>query len=192
MSDVVERLMLMFAGAGAAEYLGEDVSLATHMLAAGTLAMDAGAPDRLVVAALLHDVGHLTGAVSGAELMSGTDNHHDDAGATWLAGWFPPEVTEPVRQHVAAKRYLCAVDGDYLAGLSSASAFTLRLQGGPFDPAGVAAFEASPYARDAVAVRRWDDAAKDPAAVVRPLAIFLPLIDRVTRPAGPPGGRGAR
>jgi len=99
-------------------------------------------------------------------------------------------VTEPVRQHVAAKRYLCAVDPGYLAGLSPASVCTLRLQGGPFDSAETADFASRPHARDAVAVRRWDDAAKDPPAAVRSFVDFAPVITRVL--TGLPGDRRAR
>ena len=95
--------------------------------------------DALVAAALLHDTGHLRGAdpladeaeLSGRELMAGTDNDHGERGAAWLARWFPPAVTEPVRLHVAAKRYLCAAEPGYLALLSPASVYTLSLQGGP-------------------------------------------------------------
>ncbi|MGH3293837.1 MAG: HD domain-containing protein, partial [Trebonia sp.] len=132
----------------------------------------AGAPDALVAAALLHDTGHLRGAdplageqePSGTELMGGTDNDHGERGAAWLARWFPPAVTEPVRLHVAAKRYLCAAEPGYLGLLSPASVYTLSLQGGPMTGAEADAFAAGPYAGDAVRVRRWDDAAKDPAA----------------------------
>jgi gamma-butyrobetaine dioxygenase len=185
-TDVVDVLQEMFDGAGGAEYLGEAVTVATHMLQTGGLARKSGAPDRLVVAALLHDIGHLTADVSGRELMAGTDNHHDAAGARWLAAWFPPAVTEPVGRHVAAKRYLCAVDAEYLAALSPASRYTLRLQGGPFDAGEVARFAASPYARDAVAVRRWDDAAKDPDEPVLPLGAFALAIRAVALRAARP------
>ena len=80
--------------------------------------------------------------------------------------YFGPEVTEPIRLHVDAKRYLCAVDPPYLDGLSPASRLSLKLQGGPMDPAEVAAFEANAYCRDAVRLRRWDDTAKVPGLAV--------------------------
>jgi gamma-butyrobetaine dioxygenase len=82
--------------------------------------------------------------VSGQELMSGRDNRHGEAGAAWLAQWFGPGVTEPVRLHVAAKRYLCAVGPGYLAALSPASQHTLRVQGGPMSRAETTAFEGNP------------------------------------------------
>jgi gamma-butyrobetaine dioxygenase len=168
----VDRLAGLFASEGAADYLGEPVTVAQHLLQAGALAAAAGAAPALVAAALLHDAGHLRGddpladeaELSGRELMAGRDNDHGERGAAWLARWFPPAVTEPVRLHVAAKRYLCAAEPGYFALLSPASVYTLSLQGGPMPAAAAAAFAAAPYAADAVAVRRWDDAAKDPAA----------------------------
>ena len=84
------------------------------------------------------------------------------AGARWLSQWLGEAVTEPVRLHVPAKRYLCATDAKYLALLSAESVRTLALQGGPMTPGEVTGFEALPFSRDAVAVRRWDDQAKDP------------------------------
>ena len=180
----VDRLAELFASEGATDYLGEPVTVAQHLLQAGALAQGAGAPAALVAAALLHDAGHLRGAdaladeqeLSGRELMAGTDNDHGERGAAWLARWFDPAVTEPVRLHVAAKRYLCATEPGYFALLSPASVYTLSLQGGPMTPAEAAAFASGPYTADAVAVRRWDDAAKDPAADVPGFAWYRPLL----------------
>ncbi|WP_441249753.1 2-trimethylaminoethylphosphonate dioxygenase [Kitasatospora sp. McL0602] len=173
----LDALAELFEGEGAGEYLGEDVTMAQHMLQAGALAEAAGAPDHLVAAALLHDIGHFGG--SGLELMKGTDNRHSHTGADWLARHFDPSVTEPVRLHVAAKRYLCAIEPAYRAQLSEASEYTLQVQGGPMDEAEAAAFAALPGAADAVAVRRWDDLAKDAAAATPPFADFRPLLMRV-------------
>ena len=181
----VDRLAELFKSEGAAEYLGEPVTVAQHLLQAGALAVAADAPPALVAAALLHDAGHLRGAdpgadageLSGRDLMSGTDNDHGERGAAWLARWFPPAVTEPVRLHVAAKRYLCAAEPAYFALLSPASVYTLSVQGGPMTAAEAARFAAAPYAADAVAVRRWDDTAKDPAAGVPGFDAYRPLLE---------------
>jgi predicted HD phosphohydrolase len=114
----------------------------------------------------LHDVGHLLHGLPEDAADRGVDARHEDGGAAWLAGHFGPEVAAPVRLHVAAKRYLCAVDTDYLGRLTPASLRSLELQGGPFDAAGVAAFEREPFHREAVRLRRWDDAAKVPGLPV--------------------------
>ena len=163
----VEAIAELFAGPGARDYLGEAVTIGVHMRQAGALAEAAGASAPLVAAALLHDVGHL---------RQETDDRHGDAGARWLSQWFGEAVTEPVRLHVAAKRYLCAAEPGYFGRLSPESVRTLALQGGPMTPEQAAAFEALPFARDAVAVRRWDDEAKDPAVTPPAFAHFEPLL----------------
>ena len=179
--DPVGVIAELFASEGLAGYLGEDVTQAVHMLQTAALAERDGAGDALIAAALLHDVGHFTGAVTGQDLMRGTDNRHSEQGAAWLARWFGPEVTEPVRLHVDAKRYLCATEPSYLEVLSPASIYTLGVQGGPMQDAELAEFEASPHAADACRVRRWDDAAKDPDAPVPPFDHFRPVLRKLAR-----------
>jgi len=180
-ADPIAVIGELFAGEGLADYLGEPVSQAAHMLQAAALAERDQAPPALVAAALLHDVGHFTGTVTGRDLMKGTDNQHGEQGANWLARWFGPEVTEPVRLHVAAKRYLCAAEPGYADRLSPASVYTLGVQGGPMTPGEIAIFLASPYAEDACRVRRWDDDAKDPGAAVPPFTHFAPTLSALAR-----------
>jgi gamma-butyrobetaine dioxygenase len=168
----IEAIAGLFAGPGARDYLGEPVTIGVHMRQAGMLAEAAGSASALVAAALLHDIGHL---------RNETDSRHGDAGAEWLSQWFGEEVTEPVRLHVAAKRYLCATEPGYLGLLSEESVRTLALQGGPMTAGQAAAFEALPFARDAVAVRRWDDEAKDPAVTPPEFAHFEALLSKLVR-----------
>jgi gamma-butyrobetaine dioxygenase len=182
MTDPVALIAELFEGPGGRDYLGEAVSVAVHMLQAGALAEAAGASAPQVAAALLHDVGHLVGAMgSGVSPGKESDKRHSDTGADWLAQWFPETVTEPVRLHVAAKRYLCAVEPGYFGRLSPASVYTLSLQGGPMSPAETAAFEALPSAQDAMALRRWDDDAKDPGAPTPVIGHFWPLLSGLVR-----------
>ena len=170
----VETIGELFAGPGARDHLGEPVPIGEHMLQAGALAEAAGAQGALVAAALLHDIGHLLG--------EGEDeDRHGESGARWLSQWFGAAVTEPVRLHVPAKRDLCAADADYFGLLSAESVRTLSLQGGPMTAAEVAAFEALPYYRDAVSVRRWDDQAKDPAVTAPRFTHFAPLLQALVR-----------
>jgi len=179
--DPVQIIAGLFASEGAAGYLGEEVSQAAHMLQAASLAEADGAGPALIAAALLHDVGHFTGAVTGHDLMRGTDNEHGDAGAAWLAQWFGEQVTEPVRLHVDAKRYLCAAEPGYAATLSAASVYTLGVQGGPMQGAELSEFEAHPHAPAAIRLRRWDDAAKDPAAKVPGFEHYRPILAGLLR-----------
>ena len=176
----IEAIAELFAGPGARDYLGEPVTIGIHMRQAGALAEAAGAEQPLVAAALLHDIGHL---------RQESDSRHGDAGAQWLSQWFGPAVTEPVRLHVAAKRYLCASEPGYFQRLSAESVRTLALQGGPMTADQVAAFEALPFARDAVAVRRWDDEAKDPAITPPEFSHFEALLKALAR-SGPRGASG--
>ncbi len=180
-ADPVRVIADLFAAEGAGEYPGEAVTQAQHMLQAAALAEGAGAAPELAAAALLHDVGHFTGVLGGRQRVRGTGNRHGDQGADWLAQWFGPRVTEPVRLHVAAKRYLCAVEPGYFGGLSAASLHTLRTQGGPMTPAETAEFEASPWCQAALRLRRWDDAAKDPEAVVPAFGYYQPLLRQLAR-----------
>lgn len=179
----VEDILDLFARRGAAAYHGEAVSQEEHALQAADLAGREGAPDALVVAALLHDVGHLLDGQDEDLADRGIDGHHEEAGCAWLGRHFGPEVTEPIRLHVAAKRYLCAVDPAYLDGLSPASRLSLKLQGGPMGPAEIAAFEANPYFRDAVRLRHWDDAAKVPGLPVPGPSHYRDRLEAMTRQA---------
>src|SRR5271169_2032775 len=126
---IVDTILELFARRGQATYHGEAVSQAEHALQAAELAEREGAPDRLVVAALLHDVGHLLEGQDEDLAHRGVDGRHEEAGCTWLSTHSGPEVTEPIRLHVAAKRYLCAVDPAYLAGLSPTSRLSHSLKG---------------------------------------------------------------
>jgi gamma-butyrobetaine dioxygenase len=170
----VEEIGELFAGPGARDPMGEPVPIGEHMLQAGALAEAAGAEGPLVAAALLHDIGHLLGEDE-------DEDRHGEAGARWLSQWFGEAVTEPVRLHVPAKRYLCGADAGYFGLLSAESVRTLSLQGGPMTAAEVTAFEALPFSHDAVAVRRWDDQAKDPAATPPRFAHFAPLLEVLVR-----------
>jgi [1-hydroxy-2-(trimethylamino)ethyl]phosphonate dioxygenase len=160
--NIVDEIMVLFVRHGEACYHGEAVTQTEHALQAAKLAEREQAPDQLVVAALLHDLGHLLEGQDEDLATRGVDGCHEEAGCRWLAAHFGPEVIEPIRLHVAAKRYLCAVEPAYLAGLSPSSRLSLSLQGGPMRAEESTRFESNPAYRDAVRLRRWDDMAKVP------------------------------
>lgn len=173
--DIIDSLDRLFAERGNDRY-GESVTQQAHALQCAALAEAEGAPASLVTAALLHDIGHmLHGDPKGAAARN-MDDRHERIGAGWLARAFPPSVAEPVRLHVDAKRYLCAVDPAYHDGLSAASAHSLALQGGPFAADAAARFIAQPFAEEAVRLRLWDDLAKVPGAAVPGWAHFRTAI----------------
>jgi gamma-butyrobetaine dioxygenase len=179
MSEPVDRIFAAFESNGAEAYLGEPVTLKEHMLQSAAAAEAESAGDYLVAAALLHDIGHLLyeGPEDAAE--QGIDTAHEEIGFHFLALHFPPSVVDPVRLHVAAKRYLCAVSPGYLDELSPASQLSLDLQGGPMDAEEKAAFENLPYWREACRLRRWDDLAKEPDAELPPLERYRPVLEAV-------------
>ncbi len=166
-----DELFDLLAAKGAARYGDAEVSQLQHALQCAALAERAGASDALIMAALFHDIGHLLEDDEGAAAR-GLDLRHEDSGANALASLFGPEAAEPVRLHVAAKRYLCAVNARYFDRLSPASVISLQVQGGAFDVTATEKFAALPHARDAIALRAWDDLAKDPRATPPPLAHF--------------------
>lgn len=169
----VEEITRILEQKGGELYGGEEISQLQHALQCALLAEEEGAEPAVIAAALLHDFGHLADKRFEVGQTQDIDRRHEDIGAAWLARFLPPEVTEPIRLHVDAKRYLCAVDADYNDGLSEASVRSLRLQGGPFSVDESRDFMARPHAGDAVSVRRWDDLAKDPEKVTPPLSHYM-------------------
>jgi [1-hydroxy-2-(trimethylamino)ethyl]phosphonate dioxygenase len=168
----VDDIVDLFERAGHSQYGAEAVTQLEHALQAAALARAEEADAELVAAALLHDLGHLLHALPDDAPERGIDDHHENSAAHRLGLLFPPAVTEPIRLHVAAKRYLCAVDATYREKLSGPSIVSLGLQGGPMSPAEVAEFERQPSFRPAVRLRRWEDEAKVPGRPTPTLAEF--------------------
>ena len=177
--DPVDFLTRLFAERGDAAYLGEPVSQTEHALQAAWAAEQAGARSALIAAALVHDVGHLLHDLPEDCAVAGLDDAHEARGAHWLVRHFGPDVTEPVRLHVAAKRFLCATDPTYVGLLSEASVRSLQLQGGPFTTDQAAQFRRDPHAAAAVALRRFDEQAKVPGLPTPPLEHFRPHLEAV-------------
>ena len=176
--DCVDEILQLFEKRGSRDYLGERVSQLEHALQTANLAAESGAAEALIAAALLHDIGHLLCAEENPA-ERGIDGLHEQVGSRWLAKHFGPEVTEPVRLHVAAKRYLCATDSAYFASLSQASLLSLQLQGGPLTAQEQRELEADPRHLDAIQLRRWDEAAKVPGLPVPDVTRYAEVLRRV-------------
>ncbi len=173
--DVVAELGALMAERGRRNY-GEKITIAEHCLLTAAAAAAQGEPDTLVAACLLHDVGHF--------LDEPDDDYgihsHGDLGGDWAAERFGPAVSEPVRMHVEAKRYLCAIEPDYHDTLSPASQYTLAKQGGPMSSEEADRFIAGPHAKDALRLRRYEDERGKRADVDIPdLSHFRPLLERL-------------
>jgi OPA family glycerol-3-phosphate transporter-like MFS transporter len=180
--DIITRLLELLDKHGGGLYGGEAVTQREHALQAALAAERAGAGPALVAAALLHDVGHLLPESHVGDGDKDTDLRHEAAGAAWLTDHFPPEVVEPIRLHVAAKRYLCFAEPSYWEGLSPASRASLRMQGGPFTADEARAFLAQPHAAAAVELRRWDETAKVPGLPTPLLEHYRPYLEAVLLP----------
>jgi phosphonate degradation associated HDIG domain protein len=154
-----------------------------HALQAGWLAEREGCSDAMIAASLLHDIGHMVHDLGENPAEQGVDDLHEERGYEFLVAWFGPEVTEPVRLHVAAKRYLCGTEPDYFSKLSKDSVLSLSLQGGPMAAAEAAEFAALPGAADAVQLRRFDEQAKVKGLETPPVEHFLPYVARCLKPA---------
>jgi phosphonate degradation associated HDIG domain protein len=158
-------------------YGGEAVTQLEHGLQCATLARANKAPDELITASLLHDIGHLLHDLPDDASDNGIDDLHELRGEKFLAEHFKKSVVEPVKLHVQAKRYLCAKEPGYYETLSTPSKTSLEIQGGIMSLDEVAEFEKNEYYKEAVELRRWDDMAKDANLVTPLLDSFISSIE---------------
>ncbi len=182
MSLSLPDIVGLFETRGHARYDGEPVTQLEHALQSAHLAEREGADSALIAASLLHDLGHLLHDVGGTPTQQGLDDLHQYRCLPFLRALFGPATLEPIRLHVDAKRFLCAREPGYLEALSPDSRRSLQLQGGVFDSAQASAFEALPYAQDAVRLRRWDDTAKCADAKTPDLAHYVRHLEAALKP----------
>jgi len=188
-ATIVDFLGSIFERRGNEEYLGEPVSMGEHMLQGATLAEQSGQPEEIIVGALLHDIGHFTSEFGTFSMDDTEDRFHEEAGARVLERFFPTVITDCVRFHVAAKRYLCATRPEYFSRLSEASVHSLHLQGGPMSPDEVTEFAQNPNLKQIIAVRYLDDAGKHADMQTPDFWHFAPMVQRMVdrHCAGAPG-----
>lgn len=178
MSAIIETIEQTFADRGSDTYGAEAVTQLQHALQSAQLAREAGAPDTLVAAALLHDIGHILEADAlPADCGGNLDDQHETRAHAWLLEHFGAAVADPVRLHVLAKRYLCTVDPGYAGKLSPTSHKSYLDQGGAMSEAELAAFRAEPHHEAALRLRVWDDRAKDPKRETPGIEAFRPHLE---------------
>lgn len=169
----MNRIETLFIDSGDIQYSGESVSQLEHALQTAMLALEADASTELVTAALLHDIGHLLNKKGKTPSAQGIDDQHQFFSAHFLKDIFPASVCSPIRLHVDAKRALCALDHTYYEKLSQDSKRSLTLQGGMLNDSQLDTFLNTPYSKDAIELRRWDDMAKVPGKKTLSLNYFL-------------------
>lgn len=169
----------IFERRGGEEYLGEPVTMAQHMLQAAAIAENTGQDEQIIVGALLHDIGHFTSEFGAFTMADKQDRFHEEAGADVLAEFFPTVITDCVRFHVAAKRYLCATRPEYYKRLSQASIHSLNLQGGPMDAEEISEFEKNPNLAKIIQIRHLDDAGKRADMQTPDFWHFAPMVQRL-------------
>lgn len=173
---MINEISGLYAKWGVNKY-DEAISQLEHAEQCAALARDAGASDDLVVAALLHDIGHLLALEAETGKVNITiDDRHEATGTKYLAKLFGSGVTAPIALHVDAKRYLCAVEPTYFATLSAGSVRSLELQGGPMSPDEAVRFEGLAGFEAAVALRRWDEQGKIHDLEVSSFDSYLPMM----------------
>ena len=177
--NIVTFLGDIFERRGGEEYLGEPVTMAEHMLQGAYFAEKAGETEIIVASALLHDIGHFTSEFGTFSMDDTADKFHEDAGAEVLEPFFPTLVTDCVRYHVAAKRYLCAAKPEYFKRLSEASIHSLNLQGGPMNADEVAEFEKNPNLKEIIKVRYYDEAGKRADLETQPFSYYAPMVQHI-------------
>jgi len=177
--QVVAEIVGLLAGPGSTLYYGEGVTQLDHALQCAKCAADVTDDEEVILAALLHDIGHICDPT--AEQMDAEIGivDHEGIGARFLLErGFSPKVADLVSAHVAAKRYLVATNPTYAAQLSPASTATLKHQGGPMSPEEVAAFERDPLFKEKLRMRSWDEMGKEPGMVTPPLDIYRAMLLR--------------
>ena len=181
---IIDEIFDLFETRGSKSYIGEPVTQSEHALQTAHIARESGASDAMIAAALLHDIGHLLHDEDENAADKGTDTKHEATGNEWLSKRFPPEVTEPVRLHVAAKRYLCTKFEERLLDLSPASQQSFALQGGAMSEAEMEAFEGEAFGDDAILLRAWDDVAKTPWIEVPEFETYRRVMENVLDSTG--------
>jgi phosphonate degradation associated HDIG domain protein len=178
-----EGLFALLASRGSGRYGLSAVSQLEHALQSAALAARRNLGDELVIAALFHDVGHLLVGDDVDLAGQGVDDLHEQTSARALEKGYGPRVAEPVRLHVAAKRYLCGVDPAYYDKLSEDSRRSLALQGGPMTAAEIAAFDRLGHRAAALALRLIDDEAKVVGLATPGLDSYRDMAKRIERSA---------
>lgn len=159
---IAEEIVQLLLSKGGSEYIGEPVTKLEHMVQSAEIAEEKSYSEDLILAALLHDIGHVCEPLTSENDMEGLGLlDHEYLGAQFLKErGFSEKIIQAVENHVPAKRYLCYKYPSYLSQLSEASLQTLKLQGGVMTYHEAIRFEQNPFFEDIIAIRKIDEQAK--------------------------------
>ena len=157
-------------------YIGEKVTMTEHMIQTAMVAEENHSAEPLVCACLLHDYGHFIIKDPDQLVLKSQDGKHENIAFNFLKNYFKPEVVEPIKLHVQAKRYLCR-NQSYWNILSEASKVSLKLQGGIMDDDEAKKFISLKFHDDAILLRKYDDEGKIPNIKMKKIEDYRNLIN---------------
>ena len=172
--DIVDKIVSNFKNNNSL-YIGENVTIAEHMIQSAMMAEKSKSNNNLVCACLLHDYGHFILDNPDELVRKKQDGKHEEIGYEYLKKFFKKEIVEPIKHHVIAKRYL-ARDKKYFDRLSEASVVSLELQGGVLDTKEAKLFESQEFFKEAIMLRKFDEAAKKVGVKIKDIIQYKDLL----------------
>jgi 2-amino-1-hydroxyethylphosphonate dioxygenase (glycine-forming) len=174
----ITTLFSLFEKHGSDAYFGEPVTQLQHACQAAEYARTEGYDDEVIIAAFLHDIGHLCEEANAENSMENLGIlDHEVVGAKYLSELgFSEKICQLIASHVAAKRYLTFKNPVYYQNLSEASKQTLTYQGGVMSDIEATAFENDPLSILYIQMRFWDEKAKIADAPLPDLSFYKDLI----------------
>ena len=172
--DIIEKIISNFKN-NKSLYIGENVTIAEHMIQSAMVAEKTKSKDNLICSCLLHDYGHFIVDDPDGLVKNNQDGKHEDIGYEYLKKFFKKDIVEPIKYHVLAKRYL-ARDKKYYNKLSEASKVSLKLQGGVLDSKEAKIFEKDEFFKDSIKLRKFDEAAKKIGVNIKDISEYKNLL----------------
>ena len=172
--DIIEKIISNFKN-NKSLYIGENVTIAEHMIQSAMVAEKTKSKDSLICSCLLHDYGHFIVEDPDELVKNNQDGKHEDIGYEYLKKFFKKDIVEPIKHHVLAKRYL-ARDKKYYNRLSEASKVSLKLQGGVLNNKEAKIFEKDEFFKDSIKLRKFDEAAKKIGVNIKDISEYKNLL----------------
>ena len=170
------QLIDLFKTYGVPGYYGENVSQTEHMIQCAMVAQDNGEPDFIVLACLLHDIGHF---LEKDDTNGYGIANHATIGCEYLKSiGINERVCHLVKKHTDAKRYMVTIDENRYEKLSDASKRTLQFQGGRMSEIELLEMERDLEFANILKVRVYDDIGKKQNIKLPEIESFIPLIDK--------------